>query len=403
MFKTKEYLQRHTFFKLINALILCLLLTRFGGFVAVAPVVFNFTLILYLLIFSVIMLLKKSFIFKKKYIGISFFLFFFYCYGLLKPVWDDNSTFYYSLKESRHFIAWLLLPLWLYFLSPRKPGTGIDLSWIWIFVGFACYLSVVNFVFYLFGIKPPGYAASDSGLLHLAAPTLLIVGLFLVWVKAIVRGRGLNFTDILFSTIIILAISIEGHRALFLGLLIAILIFIYLKFNNRFSFGLKLSVLLLVFIGFLIVWPYAQSLLIADAAFQSRFAINAMRFDYFLTQMSWGYGFIDENSELGLQMSLTSASRFQDTFGTVDFGYLDIALKFGLVGGTLFLFYFLWFASKALLSRESLSQLAGSFIFGLFFMNLTWSMFTYPHGIIITTLLAAIIILHRNDGSSPLK
>lgn len=381
----------HSFYKSLNAIVICLLLTRFGGVIDLGPLFFNLAFFLYLLFFCTLMAFRKSFL-SKKSVGMFAILFGFYCYGVLKPVWDGNSTFYYSIWESRHFITWLMFPVWLYFLAPPKGSGELDLSWIWVFTGCACYLSFVIIIFYLFGIRPPGYSVNTAGVLHVAVPTLLLVALFLIWAKSLSVNSGFSVASLLTSSLIIVAIVLEGHRSLLLGLLCAVVIFLYGKYRNKFSLWLGRLILLFPFIFLLIVAPYVQNLLVNDAAFQSRFNINAIRFDYLQEQLYWGYGFIDENSSLGLEASLTARSRFQETFGTVDFGYLDIALKFGLVGGVFFLLFFVWLGLKAFLSRDLLFQLASSFMLGLFIINLTWSMFTYAHGILLAALLSAMII-----------
>lgn len=375
--------------KVISIIILLIIITRFFGFTNISSTTYNFALIFYLLIFSLtVNILNKKILIQEIIILIITLIYF--CYGVFKPVIDDNSLLRYSFSASWEFASWLFIIFWSTILNINLKSKNLDLKCSWAFTIFAYALSIILISNFLFDINLSGYIKIEK-IIHIHMPSILPVAFFLTLIKLIQSNNSLKYTDFIGIILIIIGIYLESHRSIFFGILIGFLLFSLIRISKKlsltnniffFSFLLIISFLLLDAILFL---------LLKDDAFASRFYINEYRFIFFKENPFFGYGFIDPDSKLGNKMFLLSNNRFTETFGSVDFGYLDLFLKFGLFGGFLFLFFLLWIAFKAILSNDLISQLAGSFLIALFFINITWSMFLYPNGIFLTSLLITII------------
>jgi O-antigen ligase len=96
-----------------------------------------------------------------------------------------------------------------------------------------------------------------------------------------------------------------------------------------------------------------------------------------------GYGFVDETSPLGRRFMTAADSRFEQTLGTVDGGYLDLLVRFGILGTSALLLTFGGLPLRVLRSRDGDAAASGAALFLLSYypVAVTWSVFSYAHGI----------------------
>ncbi|TOP04778.1 hypothetical protein CGH23_23460 [Vibrio parahaemolyticus] len=117
-----------------------------------------------------------------------------------------------------------------------------------------------------------------------------------------------------------------------------------------------------------------------------RLDISYNRFQYIYNNIFFGYGFIHHEMNLGVEMMNKSIWIHDQRFTTVDGGYIDLIIRFGVIGLLIYLFFY-FRVILSLTSKPSKGlKLMGYILSSMLFVSLTWSMFTYSQGLILIVL-----------------
>ena len=115
---------------------------------------------------------------------------------------------------------------------------------------------------------------------------------------------------------------------------------------------------------------------------------------------SMGYGFIPSNSIILDKIETYSLSRYDSTVGTVDDGYINIALIFGPIVGSAYLTIFLMFLLN-INSNNKLDNLLLCFLYSFFVVNFTFSALSFLQGFFVIGLSFLVIYRKKNIEYNP--
>lgn len=187
--------------------------------------------------------------------------------------------------------------------------------------------------------------------------------------------------DVRFSFVFIvftLAIFASGFRSVLVGMML-LLSFYYWK---------RLEAILRTLIVFIIffITPSVFNGVLNDEAITSRLSVNLSRFQLFMERPFFGYGFISRESELHNMFLSKSISRFDSTVNVVDAGFLDIILRFGVLGGIIYLLVLkniIWGTNQPRLEVVT----------GVLLINITLSVLTFGFGLFALGIYTGLLML----------
>jgi O-antigen ligase len=203
--------------------------------------------------------------------------------------------------------------------------------------------------------------------------------------------------------VLLTGIALQPHRSIFLSSLAgAAVIFLY---RSPFNVKIRVAFAVVAVIGSACLFIKADTLSAAftepvrevleqTGAIEARRNINSFRWDEIRNRPLLGHGFIDETSDFGESFYLASDSRFRQTLGTIDSGYVDALARFGIVGTIIILIQYIMvvsipFRMKSYGTVERL--MPAVFLATYFIISMTWSVFTYKHGIIPAAIAIYLI------------
>ena len=328
-----------------------------------------------------------------------------YLVGATIPAVRGHSDLVLAFIEGRHLAVYLLLLYTLLALSRLKLTL---LKKLIVLAGICLSLEVI--AYRLFGVFPPGFLPIDpdfpgeSTTIHIMYPHVISAALFLGLFDRLLRPRLAYLW--LAAPVLILGVIFQGHLSITLVTLLAIAFGVTrLPMNSKKIFG--------AFAGFavvgclLVVMALLMNLELIEQydvgavqALLSRIAINAVRFQYLIQHPLGGYGFVHEASTLGLEFAQTARGLHDIRLATVDSGYLDLLVKFGLIGTGLVVWFFIRFCrSLASLGRVDM-QAPVAFVVLYLSVLLTWSLLTYAHGIFFLVLSVLICLSKPRYGTA---
>jgi len=125
-----------------------------------------------------------------------------------------------------------------------------------------------------------------------------------------------------------------------------------------------------------------------DGALASRDIYNEFRWQAISMQKELGYGYVHKSSEIMKLFAADDSNRFMESLGVVDSGFVDMLVKYGYIGTVVIIIVFLKFSITGFKSnfRNPLSLVMSMYLIQYLFINYTWSVFTYSHGIIPCSL-----------------
>lgn len=324
-------------------------------------------------------------------------------YGIIKPIFDENSNFVLSIMASKDFLNYSIL----FFLFAKFDR--IDEFLLRKFVLFlAIYLSVCLIIGQFFTAFVPPFYFSES-VLRVFYPTYITLGLYIsvidsnnitiklnkVWFLRLLLVIGLIFTGYFNLTI-----------TTFLGLF-----FLYFGVKNggkiRKSFFVFYPILCILFSLMLAISNHEVLMVLErevtnilfskDSALSSRDIYNEFRWEAINKQPYFGYGFIHHSAEIVKMLAHNQENRFMRSFSVIDSGYVDFIIKFGFIGLVAFISIVGSLIFKIFVNRYRAYYWGLSiFILQMFLVNYTWSMFTFQHGIIVFSLSLFIIFKNIN-------
>ncbi|MCG8506134.1 MAG: hypothetical protein MI755_16135 [Sphingomonadales bacterium] len=325
------------------------------------------------------------------YLFLGFFLF-----GTAYPVFQGNSGFVSALTDGKDLLAYTLLG-YLVLMRDRldfRQIIGFLILYSYLMIGWLI-------LFALTGFFPPAYEpVGEDGGLHLKFASVIALAFLFQLVRTTENATPARWAGLLVLTV---GLAIQPHRSVFLVTL-AVLFGYWFLFGSvrerllQTGGGVVAGVALLTVIG---LGPIVDSLVgpireltQLEGAIGSRLNISALRISLILQEPVFGYGFIDESSPMGAIIAERAANRFEQTLGVVDAGYLDLAIRFGLVGVFAFTAAYILLAYRGVFrSSEPIARMMGVFLASYLGIGLTWSVMTYIHGI-VPACLAIFLMLY---------
>lgn len=297
----------------------------------------------------------------------------FYLYGLAKPVFDGHQGWMLSVKSSKSMTTYFFL---FYVLAFYKRLNGEK-----IFRFLTC-LSLYYTLLYILNkmgvvIRPPFYI--KESFIQCPYDSFLLLALCYQLTKENVYSiRRLGVI-----TLLLIGIYIGGYFSLTLASLgIIVGVFLFRSVRHPALVVLLTCTLLLVLLdGWLIdstfktLWSGQQS------ALESRSHYNEFRWALIAKEFWGGYGFLSRDTRLVSLNAAGDTSSYMSDLSFIDAGYVDLMGRFGLIGTILFLtipLYFLWISPKNLQTIPFLLL-----VVTFYAVNMTWSVFSYPQGIIV--------------------
>lgn len=301
--------------------------------------------------------------------------------GVSLPVWGGDSSIVAALRDGKGFLACGLAVLLTTVARPRE----ICLRIIEVT---AIVMSTIVLIHRVFGVFPPGYGELIPGVrgegIHVYGPMFMAM-----WgVSLAIRGSGLRSARVWLTPLVVTGLLLQAHGSMtIVGLATIGVALAPAEFRNL-ARGLRrrpLSIALVLIPVLFVAGTEGDRVTttVADVPeIRSRLAYDAFRYAAISNRPVLGYGFVDEESSLGAVWMGDATSRFDQRLGTVDSGYVDLLVRFGAVGAiavTLFWASLGW----RLTSRHSWAAMTfGAFLLLLLGANLTWSVFTYPLGLV---------------------
>ncbi|WP_298782529.1 hypothetical protein [uncultured Polaribacter sp.] len=326
-------------------------------------------------------------------------------YGILKPILSTHSTAFQALLASKDiwFFA-ILFYLMVYF--DEIKSTKIVNTVIYIGIYFSI-LYCVHLV--LPQITPPVY--NQGAHLRTFFPTYISLGLFFQAVK-IKQSETVQVSSIIIILLLALGLILATHFSLTLMTFFACLLYFF-AFDKNLDFKKETITKLVItsLVGFSLVLFFVNGLYQSlvdtingiiyseDLALSTRDIYNKFRWDAIEKSKYIGYGFIHQSSALMNQVKLSGTSAFMERFTVIDSGYVDLLIKYGYVGTTvsllvLYRFYFLGFVKKY---RNAVTLAMSLYMSQYLFINYTWSVFSFAHGIIPSSIAFYIIIVYKDE------
>lgn len=315
------------------------------------------------------------------------FLALFYLYGVVKPMLDGHQGWMLSVKSSKSMTAYFFLFYVLAF-SDR-------MDWNRIFRFVTC-LGLYYAVLYLvnkvgMGIRPPSYV-KDSFLQCPYDSFMLLALCCQLMQEDAFRSRSLWVMALLMA-----GIYIGGYFSLTVtagAIAVGMLLYRHLRHP---------ALIVLLTGGFLLVVVYAWGISSTfldtwksqQSALDSRTFYNEFRWALIAKELWGGYGFLSRDTRL-VSLNAGDHSSYMSDLSFIDAGYVDLMGRFGLIGIILFLLVPLYFVWRSPWNRQTLPLLLMLLFY--YAVNITWSVFSYPHGIIVLALVYAYLYQKQSEN-----
>ena len=185
-----------------------------------------------------------------------------------------------------------------------------------------------------------------------------------------------------YCSIVLLVLFISEFRSLFF---ISVFIILYNNYSKiKFAF-VKVNLLLLILI--FSISQFNLDMIKNDNSLVSRAKINSFRIEKIFERPLLGYSFVGKTSSIFNEIDNNSKSNHDSTLKTIDSGYIDLSLRFGLIGAICY-FFILFKLGKFNFKFNNIFNV----MFVLYmFVNFTLSVFSFSFG-----LLAISCIIYLN-------
>ncbi|NQX84857.1 MAG: hypothetical protein HRT67_02955 [Flavobacteriaceae bacterium] len=345
---------------------------------------------------------KKWFLVPRVLFAYIFLIVLILLHGILKPVMDYNSSLIQAIMASKE--------IWYYFLFFYLVVYRDDINDEELFKGIktiGVYLSLVYVIGYFIPvIRPPLY--DNVTYIRTFFPTYISLALFFYAIR-LKFSNSRNLYDRVVVVILFLGLFFAAHLSLTIMTLAGFVLYKYvynIKLNvdrysvKKFAFVVFVGVCMTIifFEGFYDAAKLNIDQIISgeDNALSSRDVYNAFRWEVIERSKSFGHGFIHQSSNLMKTVSTVGNNRFMERLTVIDSGYVDMFLKFGYIGTAIILlvmsrYYLLGFVKK---HKNPLSLAMSIYLAQYYFINYTWSVYTFAHGIIPGVI--ALYLLAKN-------
>lgn len=311
-------------------------------------------------------------------------------YGIFKPVMDYSSSLIQAIMASKE--TWYYF-LFFYLVVYRDEINDEKLFKVIKYIG--VYLSLVYILgFFIPVLRPPLY--DNVTFIRTFFPTYISLAIFFYAIR-LKFSDNRNINDRIILGILFLGLFFAAHLSLTLmtigGFVLYKYIYDYKLQIDRYSVT---KFAFLSFIGFCMVIIFVDGVyeeletnieqIISGEhnALSSRDVYNAFRWDVIERSKGFGHGFIHQSSNLMKTVDTIGNNRFMERLTVIDSGYVDMLLKFGYVGTFIVLlvlsrYHLLGFVKKY---RNPLTLAMSIYLAQYYFINYTWSVYTFAHGII---------------------
>ena len=309
------------------------------------------------------------------------FLSMFYLYGLIKPIIDGHQGWMLSVKASKSMTAYFFL---FYVIAFYKQMEWEKIfRFLKIIAVYYAFLYIINWIG--LPIRPPFYIKQDF--IQCFFDSFMLLALC----YQLTKENPFALNNLWICVVLLGGIYVGGYFSLLVvALFILGVIFLSQSVMHPLVWMmLAFSVVLLFVIGIICeealwhIWKEHQ------AALDSRSYYNEFRWQLIAKEFLGGYGYLSRDTRLVSLNSMADSSSYMTDLSFVDAGYVDLLGRFGLIGTILLLLvpgYFLW---KTTWNRQTLPFIL--MVISFYAVNVTWSVFSYPQGIIVLALVYAYL------------
>lgn len=356
--------------------------SSYGGWmdndILVGGVEYGQFLVNVLALFPVVLSWREIPVVMKAVIGV---LFLFYLYGLVKPVADGHQGWILSVKSSKSMTTYFFLFYVLAFYRELDMHRIFRfLTWLSLYYAL---LYVVNWVG--LPLRPPVYVKGNF--IQCPYDSFLL----LAFCYQLIQEDVCSLKRLSILAVLWIGICMGGYFSLtVVSLGIGLGVWIYRQVRHPALWVLLTGSLLLFIIDVRYIhstgldwWKEQQS------ALDSRDYYNEFRWALIAKEFWGGYGFLSRDTRIVSLNALSDQSAYMSDLSFIDAGYVDLMGRFGLVGTLLFLLvplYFLWNTSW---NRTTVPFMA--LVVSFYAVNMTWSVFSFPQGIIVLALVEAYL------------
>ena len=337
---------------------------------------------------------------------ILFLFFIIFCHGVIYPWINGYSNIMLSIVSGKHFYFYFV-----FFYLHKKKGliNKRKLKQLIKFIGF--YLSGILALHTISSLSPPFYEQKvdqnfiSNENLEVYSLTYISLSVF-IYLNDLFKYRITTSRLLLILTFLIIGLFLGGHTSIFVTTIFGIFMsFLIIKFPSLLS---RKNVLLLaplcITIFFLLYNNLNEIFYILtnndnfSGSINSRAIYNVFRIDAINDNPLFGYGFIHPNAALMSIINIDVFNIYESELNVIDAGYIDLFIKFGYVGGILYLSLLIYYIRK--LGSNNLISFHSRvvfilFMFQYFIVSITWSVFTYSFG--ITPLVISLFLLERES------
>ncbi len=316
-----------------------------------------------------------------------FFLFalLFYLYGITKAILEYADILGIIISSGIFMSIFIIPYLWLVKDRIKKENFDNLVLFFSVVTALLSYLALIGINFLEFPLRSAFFGPGVQ------LPNALFYIFCIIYIYC---TNTFDKYRILILTFCIPIIIVQGHFSATLALFLAF----FLYFIHAQNIIKVIPKFIIAFISFGLFFTLLDNLEAINIVlsqyfpeFSSRGSQNFMRY-WLLANESMGYGFIPSNSIILDRIETYSLSRYDSTVGTVDDGYINIALIFGPTIGSAYLTIFLLFLLN-INSDNKLDNLLICFLYSFFVVNLTFSAFSFLQGFFVIGL--SFLVLNR--------
>jgi hypothetical protein len=308
--------------------------------------------------------------------------------GIYFGVTRGGGTLANSIVDGKEFFTCGFL----YYCFVLKNKWSTCLFFYKLTLAFALYLSALMIVHLMTGLYLPGYGPVDpndssniGNGIHIRYPLIIAIHSIIQVHKLI--GDNFSCKRIVVVVILMLGVILQPRSSILISSLFVLFIILCKRKNTLSGIRVKLLFISILFVMSPILYvkmgekisnTLEQTLQGGGPAF-TRLLIGVNRIDEIAKKPILGSGFVHKDSTLGIEIEHKSTTVHNERLSTVDSGYMDLLVRFGVIGGGLLLFSFISYCKLSV--NRNHNYFIFLFLFTYLLMSLTWSVLTYGFGI----------------------
>lgn len=323
------------------------------------------------------------------------FISFFLLYGIFMPVLQGAQGIFQGIKASKSFLTYFYLFYLVVFRNEIKYNEIFRLIFLC-----SLYFAILYTVNRL-GIHFAPYAYEKNDFIQCRFDSFFPLAIaYLVYLRRKGEKNPLFFIIVAFLCVGIFLGDYFSVLATTLALFPLMLIKADYHTSRRliraiFSAGVFAIVLYLLVRN----QPWFMTILSnQEDALLTREVYNEFRWEFILQHIYLGGGFLHQTSSL-VQSINNDTSSYLEGLSFIDAGYVDLFVRFGIIGTILFLSYPIALMIRSIKNPYMLPFTL--FIFQFLCVNYTWSVFSFPMGIVVLSIVYSFILRNIYETNSP--